>query len=130
MAETDAEIKPNVQEVERLFDCKIRDNAHLADIGQTLAAMLPGTAVLITVGPRGMFLFEDDCQPMNFPAKGLSALDVTGEGDTVVSMLALALAVGDNLEESVCIANLAAAIAVSKLGTATVTREELLKAVE
>jgi len=80
--------------------------------------------VLITQGVQGMTLFEGN-KVYHFPAKGKEVFDVTGAGDTVVAGIALSLASGANLENATIIANHAAGIVVGKVGTATVSVEEL-----
>ena len=82
--------------------------------------------VLTTRGANGMTLCEEDGACSHIPAVAKQVFDVTGAGDTVVAMLALALADGLGLRQAALIANLAAGIVVGKVGTATVSRAELL----
>ncbi len=121
-------IKPNHHEVERLLREDIADERHLIDAGGQLVAMLDGCAVLITRGGAGMSLFRAGAAPLHVPAVARNVFDVTGAGDTVVAVLALALAAGAALDEAVIAANLAASIAVGKRGTAAVTAAELHQA--
>jgi len=73
-----------------------------------------------------MTLFESSPPRIwHIPTEAREVFDVTGAGDTVISTLALALASGSRLEEAACLANLAAGIAVGKLGTATISVPEL-----
>jgi D-glycero-beta-D-manno-heptose-7-phosphate kinase len=81
--------------------------------------------VLITRGPKGMSLFEKNKLAKHVPTKAREVYDVSGAGDTVVATMALALASGLNLEDAALIGNHAAGIVVGKIGTATVTPEEL-----
>ena len=67
---------------------------------------------------------------LHIPTKAREVYDVTGAGDTVISTLALASAAGASPEEAALIANFAAGIVVAKLGTATLTKEELLESVK
>ena len=67
---------------------------------------------------------------LHVPAVAREVYDVSGAGDTVVAALALALAAGASMEEGVVLANHAAGVVVGKLGTAAITRDELLQAVE
>ncbi len=107
-------------------------------------------AVLITRGEKGMSLFEESSpRHLHIPATsfevtygrvgqpgvhrgatGRQVFDVTGAGDTVLSVLALAAAAGATLEDAAVLANTAAGVVVGKLGTATVSPEELLHALE
>lgn len=85
--------------------------------------------VLITLGPKGITCFDrDKGTHFNLPTQAREVFDVSGAGDTVVAAFALARSAGGDLEASVAIANRAAGIVVAKLGTATVTREEILDA--
>jgi rfaE bifunctional protein kinase chain/domain len=87
-------------------------------------------AMLITRGEEGMSLFEKGRKIVHtyFPAQAKEVYDVTGAGDTVIGVLALALAAHAKIKEAICLANLAAGIVVGKIGTSTVSREELIKA--
>jgi rfaE bifunctional protein kinase chain/domain len=80
--------------------------------------------LLLTRSEEGMTLYRDG-DVMNFPAVAREVFDVSGAGDTVIATLAVMLGNGATLPEAVRMANLAGGIVVGKLGTATVTREEL-----
>jgi D-beta-D-heptose 7-phosphate kinase/D-beta-D-heptose 1-phosphate adenosyltransferase len=84
-------------------------------------------AILITRGEEGMSLFEKGRKIVHtyFPVQAKEVYDVTGAGDTVIGVLALALAASADLKEATCLANHAAGIVVGKVGTATVSQEEL-----
>ena len=97
--------------------------------GAALARRVRGTAVLITRGEQGMSLFETGRAPLHIPTDAREVYDVTGAGDTVVSVLALALARGAKLPDAARLANLAAGIVVGEFGTVPVTRAQLLAAV-
>lgn len=83
------------------------------------------SALLITRSEKGMILLQPDKEPLYLPAQAQEVYDVTGAGDTVIGVLAAALAAGNSLENSCFIANAAAGIVVGKLGTATVSLLEL-----
>ncbi len=93
-------------------------------LGKAILAKLKCRSALITQGEEGMTLFESD-RSTHIPAKAKEVYDVTGAGDTVISVLTLALASGASLVQSAMISNVAAGIVVGKLGTASVTQEEL-----
>ena len=95
------------------------------EIGRKLQTELKAN-VLLTRGKDGMTLFEGN-KIINLPTQAREVYDVSGAGDTVVATIALALASNATLEEAVKIANVAAGIVVGKVGTAAVTKEELLK---
>ena len=82
----------------------------------------------MTRGEEGMSLFERGrkIDHTHFPAQAKEVYDVTGAGDTVIGVLALALAAQANLKEATSLANHAAGIVVGKVGTSTVSREELI----
>ncbi len=84
--------------------------------------------MLITRGEAGMALFERGKPTITIPTVAKEVFDVTGAGDTVIATLALGLAAKLSYCEAATLANYAAGIVVGKLGTATVTNEEILKA--
>lgn len=117
-------LTPNRREFERVVGpCK--DTAELVEKGMRLAAELGCSALLITRGEEGMTLLSKDSEPVHIPAQAQEVFDVTGAGDTVIAVLASAVAAGMPLAEAAHLANIAAGIAVGKLGTATVTKAEL-----
>ncbi|MCX6935607.1 MAG: D-glycero-beta-D-manno-heptose-7-phosphate kinase [Verrucomicrobia bacterium] len=84
--------------------------------------------LLLTLGEHGMILFQPNEKPYSIPSRAREVYDVSGAGDTVISLLAAGLAAGLTGQISSELANLAAGIVVGKLGTATVTPEEILEA--
>jgi D-beta-D-heptose 7-phosphate kinase/D-beta-D-heptose 1-phosphate adenosyltransferase len=118
-------IKPNIHEVERVLKHEIHDEPDLLEAARRLTAMLEGTALLITRGSRGMSLFRHGSPPVHIATVAQNVFDVTGAGDTVVGTLAVALGAGATFEQAVHLANQAAGIVVGKIGTATVTLDEL-----
>ncbi len=118
-------VKPNIHEAERVTKQEITNESSLMDIGHKLAALLEGSAVLLTRGAHGMSLFRTGNAPVHIPTVAHNVFDVTGAGDTVVGTLAVALAAGATLEQATHLANWAAGIVVGKVGTATVSLAEL-----
>ncbi|MFA6037342.1 MAG: bifunctional D-glycero-beta-D-manno-heptose-7-phosphate kinase/D-glycero-beta-D-manno-heptose 1-phosphate adenylyltransferase HldE [Legionellales bacterium] len=117
-------ITPNQKEFEAVVGaCKTEQEL----VTKGLALMDKHTlgSLLITRGEHGMLLLQRDKPPFSLKAHAREVFDVTGAGDTVVAMLAAAVAVHLPLEEAITLANVAASIAISKLGTATVTPDEL-----
>ena len=100
----------------------------LEEVGRGLLKKLKLEAVLITLGEDGMALFEKNGAMTKIPTAAREVYDVSGAGDTVVAVLGLAIAAGGKMREAAMLANLAAGIVVGKLGTATVTSEELRNA--
>ena len=86
--------------------------------------------VLVTRGEEGMTLFTGGGEVTHIPTTAREVYDVTGAGDTVIATLALALAAGAAMAEGAMLANHAAGVVVGKLGTAVVSREELLETFE
>jgi len=95
------------------------------DAGSSLIDKHDFHAVLVTEGEHGMTLFRRGEAPLSFEAKALETFDVTGAGDTVIATLCACLVSGSSLPDAVEIANIAAGIAVSHVGTTTVTNEML-----
>jgi len=106
---------------------KPADPDAIAAVGAAIRNRL-GAEVLLTLGPQGM-AFQGE-ESFSLPTVAREVFDVSGAGDTVVAAFALALASGCARREAAFLANLAAGIVVGKFGTATVTREEMLKAGE
>jgi rfaE bifunctional protein kinase chain/domain len=94
--------------------------------GETLLKKWKTENVLITLGEHGMMLFQEKETPHYIPAKAQEVFDVSGAGDTAIALFTLGLACGATPTEAAEIANHASAVVVSKLGTATVTRHELM----
>lgn len=120
-------ITPNHLEAGQAAGEEIRHNQDHVRIGLKLMERYDFRAILITRGEAGMSLFERDgrVRQTSFPARAREVFDVTGAGDTVIGVLALCMAAGATVREAAYLANLAAGIVVGKVGTATVTREEL-----
>jgi len=117
-------LTPNLAELEAVAG-PCPDNAALQErAGETLAA-LELQALLVTRGEQGMSLFRAGEPPLHLPAHAREVYDVTGAGDTVISVLATALAAGAGLEAATALANLAAGLVVAKVGTASVSVAEL-----
>jgi D-beta-D-heptose 7-phosphate kinase/D-beta-D-heptose 1-phosphate adenosyltransferase len=118
-------VTPNVYEVEQALDHEINGDGDFLGGGQRLLDILDGAALLITRGAQGMSLYTKGAPTRHIPANARNVYDVTGAGDTVVGMLALALAAGATLEQAMDLANRAAGIVVGKFGTAMVSLAEL-----
>lgn len=120
-------ITPNNLEAEQMSGIAIVDEESLGRAAESLLDILRCQAVLITRGEAGMALLERDRPMFKIPTKAREVYDVTGAGDTVVAMLSLGLAAGLDFQAAASLANYAAGIVVGKLGTATVTREEIME---
>lgn len=93
--------------------------------GSALMEELELDALLVTRGEKGMTLLQPDCEPMHLPTQAQEVFDVTGAGDTVISTLAASLAAGSSFSDATVLANQAAGLVVAKLGTATISQQEL-----
>jgi len=116
---------PNLHEAETMAGISITNEDELLQAAETIMARLELKALLITRGEAGMALFEKDREPLLIPTMAREVFDVTGAGDTVVATLALGLAAGLDFSEAAVLANRAAGIVVGKLGTATVSPDEI-----
>lgn len=123
-------ITPNRHEASVLLGRPLETHEELVEGGQELVQRLDGTAVIITLGADGMALFRPDSEPLFVAAISKNVHDVTGAGDTVVATLAVCLAQGHQLSESVRTANVAAGLVVAKIGTSTINAAELAVALE
>ena len=85
-------------------------------------------ALLITLGGEGMLLLREGDEPLHLSTYAREVFDVTGAGDTVIGVLAAAIASGESLPQAMRLANLAAGLTVTKLGAATVNQAELRRA--
>ena len=118
---------PNEPEVEGALHVELNDNVLiLKRAGDLLLKNLQSAALLITRGSRGMALFEKGKKPFLIPVHGpTDIVDVTGAGDTVISVFTLALSCGATFREATVLANHAGGIVVMKKGTATLSPAEL-----
>ena len=101
------------------------DEADLARRAEMLRSALALEVLLVTRSEEGMSLFSS-AGAMHEPTQAQEVFDVSGAGDTVIATLGLMLAAGADMPDAVRIANRAAGVVVGKLGTATVSREELI----
>lgn len=122
-------VKPNLGELGDLAGHPVRTPGELVAAGRRVADALPGTAVLVTRGADGMALFRSGEVPLALPAgPARRVFDVTGAGDTAAATLSMALAAGLPVEAAARVANAAAGVVVSKVGTAVAGPAELLAA--
>ncbi len=118
-------ITPNQHEVEQAVPIKIQDKNDLDRAAEYLLNLTHAEVLLITRGKNGMMLYQNKEEPVDIDTQAKEVFDVTGAGDTVVSVLGMALAVGFNYKDSAWLSNMAASIVVGKVGTAIVTLDEI-----
>ncbi len=109
---------------------KVDSESDLENKALNLISTLNLKALLITRSEKGMTLVRPGQKAFNLPTEAKEVYDVTGAGDTVISFLGLCLANNYPIEDSCVIANVAAGIVVGKVGTATVSQQELDSAIE
>lgn len=120
-------ITPNFSEFETVVG-RCEDESDVRRNGKKLCRDLDADALLVTRSERGMTLFQREGDVVHLETQAKDVFDVTGAGDTVVATLAGALGAGVRLKDAVNLSNMAAGIAVTKLGTATVSPRELERA--
>jgi D-glycero-beta-D-manno-heptose-7-phosphate kinase len=122
---------PNEPEVEEALRVRIgNDGARLVAAGQNILRRMKLESLVITRGRDGMVTFSRGRKPLHIPIHGSDEVtDVTGAGDTVIATFTAALATGADADTAARLANFAGGIVVMKRGTATVTREELARAI-
>jgi D-beta-D-heptose 7-phosphate kinase/D-beta-D-heptose 1-phosphate adenosyltransferase len=98
----------------------------LKQVADRLLNQLRPALLLITLGELGMLLCQHDRKPFHIPTVAQEVFDVSGAGDTAIATFTLAIASGASPLEAAIVANHAAGIVVGKIGTATVSPEELL----
>jgi len=118
-------ITPNLKEVGRSVPIKIIDKESLNRAAEYLLNLTRSKAILITEGKDGMTLFQSKEKSASIPTVAKEVFDVTGAGDTVISVFSMAVFVGFDFKEAAWLSNMAASIAVGKVGTAVVTLKEI-----
>jgi rfaE bifunctional protein kinase chain/domain len=123
-------LTPNQHEAGYVQGRRITDEASLLEVGWGLQRRLDAQAVLVTRGPDGMSLFERGGRYTYLPTVAREVYDVTGAGDTVVSVVALALAAGADFPTACHLANHAAGVVIREVGTAACTPDQLVASLE
>lgn len=118
-------ITPNHHEAGFAYGMRIIDDETLAMVGNGLRERLDARSILITLGEKGMALFQAGEEMKLIPTVAKKVYDVTGAGDTVIASFVSAVAAGATLEEATVISNQAAGVVVGEVGTAVITREAL-----
>lgn len=130
-------VKPNRAEAflaagipDRDSEASPKKDVDLVHAGKTLLQKWGVQYLLVTLGEHGVMFFEKGKRPHHIPTKARDVFDVSGAGDTAIAMFTLALVCKATPLEAAQIANHASAVVVGKLGTATVTRDELISSFE
>jgi D-beta-D-heptose 7-phosphate kinase/D-beta-D-heptose 1-phosphate adenosyltransferase len=122
-------LTPNRKEAQTASGIAIMDEASLNMAGRKLRESLDLDALVLTRSEEGMSLFFRDGQGMHLPTEAREVYDVSGAGDTVLAVLGVGLGGGLALEEAARLSNVAAGVVVGKVGTSTVTSEEILEVI-
>ncbi len=109
---------------------KLNSQDDLLKAGKVFLEYLDIESILVTLGEQGMCLFEKGKDPFRIATKAQEVFDVSGAGDTVISVFTLALAAGATKRQAADIANYAAGIVVGKMGAVAITKSELLDAIK
>ncbi|HLT30832.1 MAG TPA: bifunctional ADP-heptose synthase [Myxococcaceae bacterium] len=121
-------LKPNEPELEALVGRPLRTDREVTEAGRQAKRMLRCNALVVTRGHKGMRVFTPR-RVEDVPVHGAAeAVDVTGAGDTVIAALTLSLSAGASVVDAARVANVAGALVVQKMGTATLTLGELQEA--
>ena len=108
--------KPNRNEAQDAFGTRIKNDKDLLSVGQKLIDRLNPKYALLTLGEKGICLFEKNKEMKSVPTKARKVSDVSGAGDTVISTLTMALAAGANIYEAAYLANYAGGLVCEEVG--------------
>lgn len=122
-------LTPNLSEFEAVVG-RAKTDEEIVEKGLQLIAQFDLKALLVTRSEQGMTLISPNMEPVHLPTLAQEVFDVTGAGDTVISVLASSIATGRDMAEACVLANAAAGIVVGKLGTSTLSTIELAEALD
>ncbi len=123
-------LTPNHHEAGFVAGKRIRDDESLRAVGFELLDRLEADSLLITLGEKGMALFEPVGTMTQIPTVAKTVYDVTGAGDTVIAAVAMALAAGGSMLQAAYTANVAAGEVIKQVGTAQTTVEAIRRALD
>jgi len=123
-------ITPNKKEAALASGIEVVDEKTLIEAGNKILQRVGIDKLLITCGKDGMVLFDRNKAPYKIRAETRQVYDVSGAGDTVLAVFGLSVASGISFEDGAVLANTSAGIVVGKVGTATVSRQELSSALK
>ncbi len=122
--------KPNLIELSKNMNTKITNEKDLQAIAWKLFKQIEAKYLIVTLGEKGMLIFENDRNIFSLPTYAREVFDVSGAGDTVISTLTLAMTLTNSVLESAIIANHAAGVVCGKQGTSPTYWEEIRESVE
>ncbi len=121
-------LTPNRKEASLATGINIKDHNTLCAAGAQILALAQLEALVLTRSEQGMSIFQHNAEPVHLPTRGREVYDVSGAGDTVLTVVGLGLAAGFSLEQAAFMANIAAGVVVGKVGTSTASPAELVEA--
>lgn len=122
--------KPNRKETEDNLGIRILSDMDITKAGNKLLELLNPKYVLLTLGEKGIALFEKDKKEIRIPTKARKVADVSGAGDTVISTLTLMLSCGATILEAAYIANFAAGIVCEEVGIVPIESSKLFSVIK
>jgi D-glycero-beta-D-manno-heptose-7-phosphate kinase len=122
--------KPNRKETEDAFGIRINSEENLVNAGKTLLEKLNARYVLLTLGEKGMTVFEKGKDVIKIATKARKVADVSGAGDTVISTLTMALAAGADICEAAYLANFAGGLVCEEVGIVPIHADHLFEEVK
>ena len=122
--------KPNYQEMQKNLGIKLENDQDFYLQAASLRARINCEYLVLTRGAQGLYIFDGNAVPQHIPTFAREVYDVSGAGDTVISVLSLAYASGADISRAATIANHAAGVVCGKLGTASASAAEILESCE
>ncbi len=119
-------LKPNLAEAALVLGAEPQSDAEIAQAGAALRKQVQADAVVLTRGPAGLSVIRKGRKALHVRGLPRQVYDVTGAGDTVIATLAWSLAGDTPLPDAAALANVAASVVVGKVGSATVSRDEIV----
>jgi D-beta-D-heptose 7-phosphate kinase/D-beta-D-heptose 1-phosphate adenosyltransferase len=121
---------PNHLEAEKIVHHACLTDQEVEKAGDTILSKISAKYLILKRGERGLSVFERGKKTLHVPTLAKEVYDVTGAGDTVVAVSGLAIVAGASIRDAALLANIAAGIVVGKLGTASLTSDELIAAIQ
>jgi len=121
--------KPNRKEAEEALGIRLQNEDDIQNAGKLLLERLQAKNVLLTLGERGMSLFESDGTSSHVPTKARNVADVSGAGDTVIASLTMSLVAGATIREAAAVANHAGGVVCGYVGIVPIDKGELRQSV-
>jgi rfaE bifunctional protein kinase chain/domain len=122
--------KPNIKETEQALARHLKTDEEIVSAGFMLLKKLDAESILLTLGAKGLSLFETNNRVTHIPTIARKVADVSGAGDTVISTMTAACVGGADKKEAAVLANIAAGIVVEEVGIVPVEKNKLLSEIE